>query len=175
MFTDKIIAMLEAEAETLRQQIAAANHQLAHVITAMKLMREIAERSHGASADALVQVGDQATVIQAKLGVKSGHIKSIKDQILDTTELVLEDGQRRDSRSLLTELAKRGVEVRGTDPMTNLASYLSKEKERFQSDRKLGGWTLTRLTKRARPSDALTSLGLFSRSIGAGERPHTQG
>lgn len=92
--------------------------------------------------------------------------KTLRDQILDTAEQVLSDGERRVSRDLLPKLKELGVELGGKDPVLNLSSYLSKAKDRFTSDVRAGGWTLTRLTKkRERPDDAGTSSGLISNVV----------
>jgi len=76
---------------------------------------------------------------------------------------ILSDGRRRVSKEIVPELAKLGVSLNHSkDPAGLLASYLSREKNRFVSDVKQGGWTLTRLIHKARPTDVDASAGLFS-------------
>lgn len=92
--------------------------------------------------------------------------KTLRDRVLDTAEEVLADGVRRLSRELLPELAARGVVLRGNKPVPNLAAYLSKAADRFTSNVKAGGWTLTRLTqKKGRPDDVGASSGRCSNAV----------
>lgn len=91
-----------------------------------------------------------------------------KDKIILGAESVLQDGQRRLSRRLLADMEKIGVIVDGKDPVANLSSYLSREKDRFESDLKLGGWTLKRLTKKARPESVGALPGLSINDLTGG-------
>jgi hypothetical protein len=89
--------------------------------------------------------------------------KTLKEQILDASEEILADGMHRLSRDLLPELAKRGVRIGGKDP-ANLASYFSREKQRFVSDQRAGGWTLRHR------KEAATALGEDLKELARGLR-----
>lgn len=95
-----------------------------------------------------------------------------KARILDTSEQILATSKRKTSRELIAELAAKGVEVGGADPINNLGAYLSPEKKRFSYDRKKGGWGLAP-QKKASPNDAPTSKGLISN--GSAEGHHIAG
>jgi hypothetical protein len=84
-----------------------------------------------------------------------------REQVIDAATRILSDGTRRTSRELLS-IIELVVDIGGKDPAAALASYLSHEKDLFESDLKKGGWTLRRLTKKVRPDDAGTSSGLFN-------------
>jgi hypothetical protein len=90
-----------------------------------------------------------------------------KDRIILGAEAILQDGRRRRPKQLLEEMAKIGVTVPGKNPAAGLSSYLSKEKDRFETDPGSGGWTLTRLTKKANPHDAPTPQGFMFPTNGA--------
>lgn len=83
------------------------------------------------------------------------------DRVVRGSEAILSDGKRRLSRDLLPELDALGVKVGGKNPKGLIATYLSREPDVFESDTKLGGWALRRLTKKARPNEVSASLGLF--------------
>lgn len=99
------------------------------------------------------------TVLAAQM---SGFGTTMKDKIINGSEHVLSDGKRRLSREIVADLAAIGVVVPGDDPAGYLATYLSKEKSRFTSDVKAGGWTLTRIVQKGRPGDVGASSGLFN-------------
>jgi hypothetical protein len=96
------------------------------------------------------------------VGAPARKPKSQRQRIIEAADMVLSDGRRRLSRELLPELTKLGVIVGGKDPSGNLAAYLSREKERFHTDQKRGGWTLTRMMQKARPADVVATAGLFT-------------
>lgn len=54
---------------------------------------------------------------------------------------ILSDGAPRHTRVLLDELAKRGIEVGGQNKVIALSSILSRNKDTFEADRKVG-WRL---------------------------------
>jgi hypothetical protein len=97
---------------------------------------------------------------------------TVKELLIRTAERVLSDGKRRLSRELVRDMLRHGVAVPGEDPAGNLSSYLSKEKDTFESDVKAGGWTLKCLLKNARPDEVGASSGLFSNGS---QTPHHAG
>lgn len=116
-----------------------------------------------------VRAAEQASSIvsQVEGKIAASAAMTVKDRILSGAESVLEDGKRRRPRELLEDMARIGVTVPGENPAQNLSSYLSREKDRFESDPGLGGWTLKRLTKKANPRDAATSQGFIFPTNGA--------
>ncbi len=68
-----------------------------------------------------------------------------QQQILDGLIAILSDGKPRHTHNLLVELTEKGVAVGGSDPRGNLSSYLSREKELFENDRR-NGWSLKKQT-----------------------------
>lgn len=174
---DIIDAKLAAEEARLRKVIADAEQRLETIAEFRRAKSDLAPvfKAEPEGVSGPTHVGATAESIEFSLGRKTGRVPTLKEQILDTSEAVLVDGKRRSSRELLRELAYRGIVLGGRDPVTNLASYLSKEKDRFQSDKKAGGWTLVRLLKQTRPGSAPTLPGLFSNSNGADKRPYAAG
>lgn len=101
-----------------------------------------------------------------RIGVDMGpEGQSKKDRILGSVEKILMDGRRRTTRELLDELTKQGIEVGGRDEMNNLAAYLSPQKERFNSDRKAGGWGLNNLPKKGSPDERSRPSGLAGNGV----------
>jgi hypothetical protein len=161
---------LTAEEERLRKVIADAQKTLNGIEEFRRLKSHLKPVLSGDIQDAggLAHLGAVAESVEFSLARKTGRAATLKDQILDACEEILTDGRRRFSRELLRELAYKGVMLTGRDPATNLASYLSREKARFQSDKKAGGWALVRLIKQTRPGSAPTLPGLHTN--GAAER-----
>lgn len=94
-----------------------------------------------------------------------GNAKTKRACIIDTTTEILNDGVRRSSRFLVRELRARGIEIGNSGDESKeaaaLAAYLSKEEGVFDSNLKLGGWTLSSLLQTARPDNVATLSGLF--------------
>jgi len=93
---------------------------------------------HLPSAGALAAQGG---VLPVPPGIRGFGRVTKKETILSTAAQILSDGKRRSSKELLEELKARGVDIGGTDPVNNLAAYLSPD-ERFDSRRSEGGWGL---------------------------------
>lgn len=161
MTTRNTLEGLTAEAKSLREQIEEHQARIEEIDTLVRL----AEKYNlwvGRTVETDVQpkrVTDARALGAAHL---AGRVFTVRDRIILGCESILGDGKRRLSRELVPELAKLGVIVGGRDPVGNLAAYLSKEKDRFDSNTKQGGWSLTRLTRRANPGDVDASPGLFS-------------
>jgi len=145
--------------ENLAAEIAHKKAELEELETLYRLSQKYLSQPHP---QRVTQVGALAALAavteRERTAASFGTTK--KDRILNASEFVLSDGKRRISRELLKEIATYGIEVGGEDAAGNLASYLSRERTRFVSDVKLGGWTLKKLTNEARPEDAATSTGL---------------
>lgn len=151
--------VLEERLKNLRRiveegQRAAA--ELAELMELRRLMQKYNVKAAEPIKGALSQVANHIANTAA-----ASAAETVKDRVLGGAEAVLIDGKRRRPRQLLEEMAKIGVTVPGRDPAANLSSYLSREKDRFESDQGLGGWTLKRLTKKASPYDAPTPQGLM--------------
>jgi hypothetical protein len=168
---------LATEAQELREQIAKASERLEEIETLVRL---------AAKYNLNVDVKPTAILMQPKRVTETrimaaahgaAHALTVRDKIILGCESILDDGKRRLSRELVPLLATLGVKVGGKDPAGNLAAYLSKEKDRFDSNVKQGGWSLTRLTRRANPGDVGASPGLFSNNglLGADQHPKPHG
>jgi hypothetical protein len=129
------ILRLQAEANRLRALIEETQKRLSDIETLIGLLGTYDQLLEASARPA----SELVTKLHESLKRRSN---TLKERILDASEEILADGARRLSRDLLPELAKRGVRVGGKDPAANLASYLSREKERFVSDQRAGGWTL---------------------------------
>ncbi|HEV2700787.1 MAG TPA: hypothetical protein VGV09_04095 [Steroidobacteraceae bacterium] len=166
---------LAAEAATLREHIEQYRVRLEEIETLVRL----AEKYNLCVDRHIEVVPEPKRVTDSRLFAaihRAARDMTIRDRIILGCESILDDGKRRLSRELVPELAKLGVNVGGKDPAGNLAAYLSKEKDRFDSNIKLGGWSLTRLTRRANPGDADTSPGLFSNNgLTGAQHPITHG
>ena len=167
---------IELEMDRLRAVVAAgveANAQLEELKTLVLLMKK-----HNVI-PASQKVAEQVHTVAAH--ISNGAVAfgvTIKERILNGAEAVLShDGQRRTSRELIAEMGKLGVIVGGVDPVATLSSYLSREKVRFDSDVKAGGWALKRQPKKAKPEDAGTTSGLLfnNGSAGADQHPKPHG
>lgn len=155
------ISKLEARAEQLRAEISAMQKNLEEMTTLIVLMKKYLQYDAKP-----VRVTSQVIASAVAVAAKQAAGETKHQRIVRTTDAVLADGRRRLSRQLVVELRERGVEVGGKDEAARLASYLSHEKYRYQSDVKAGGWTLRRLLKQARPGEAPTSTGLsFNGSV----------
>jgi hypothetical protein len=147
---------LNAEAERLRRIIQDAQKSLSEITSMIPFVEK-----YGPILSGPKPVGNSVDIVSARL---RGELKvSKKDRILRASEHILADGKRRISRQLLSDLMLSGVEVGGSDPVLNLSSYLSREKDRFTSNLKAGGWTLVRLVQQARPVDVDASTGFSVR------------
>jgi hypothetical protein len=107
-------------------------------------------------------IGAGLDQLRNRLEVTRTVPQTLRERIIAAAETVLSDGQRRFARELLPELLKYGVRLEGKNPAGNLASYLSREKDRFISDAKMGGWTLRVLAQKGRAPDVGASRALFS-------------
>lgn len=174
MSIDSMLDKFAAEAERLKQVIAASEKQLDEINNLMALYRKHAPRVIGGM-ESMDSVAGKA---QLALQGMAGRQQTRKDQITTNCEEILSDGVRRFSRDLVKELAARGVEIGGqSDPATALASYLCREPHRFVTNRKAGGWTLKRFSEKQRAGNAPTLPALLSsnNSTGAEERPRAAG
>lgn len=142
--------------------IAEAGQRAAAEMVELQELKRLMEKHGVKPAEAASDV-----VGRVKESIANGTAITVKDRILLAAESVLEDGKRRRPRQLLEEMAKIGVTVPGKNPAASLSSYLSKEKDRFETDPGSGGWTLKRLTKKTNPHDAPTSQGFMFPTNGA--------
>lgn len=154
---DKTISVdaLRAQADVIRKRMAADSAQLDLIESLIALSQRYLESREGTPAAEVVNV-------VAQKFKRRGWTTTKRERLIAAAEGILADGVRRYSRELVNELQAHGVEVGGKDPALNLSSYLSHEKEIFNSDQKRGGWTLVRLLKGARPDETGTLPGLFS-------------
>ena len=132
MDLDALKSRLELEAGSLREKIAVAQHRLAEIETFLKLAKKFAGKSDAPTSwDDLMHaaIGPQPTAAQ-------------RDRIVAAAEKILSDGRRRSTRELLVELSRYGISPGGDNPLQNLSTYLSREKERFSSDVRRGGWAV---------------------------------
>ena len=88
-------------------------------------------------------------------------VRSKRDVILNACDLMLANGIRMTSRELLKGLKNQGIEVGGSDEVLYLSGYLSREKDRYEANRKLG-WKLIGSHKRVNPESAPTQSGFLS-------------
>jgi hypothetical protein len=154
---------LNAAVERLRKVIQTANNDIADIEAYILLSQKPSIAAH-IGMGRLTHLSADVSAVAETIAKTAGRFPSQKERILTASEQVLSDGVRRLSRELLPEIEALGVTVGGKDPVTNLAGYLSREKHRFQSDQKAGGWTLTRLAQKAKPGNGDTLPGFFSNS-----------
>jgi len=109
-----------------------------------------------------VPISAEVARLSSQLAVRPSEMQTLRERIIAAAESVLSDGKRRVARELLPEMRKHGVILEGKNPYSNLSSYLSREKDKFVSDVKLGGWTLCRLAQKARTPDVGASRVLFN-------------
>lgn len=157
---DVLDAKVDAEIARLRQVIAVAEAGISDLQNFKALLKKqaLAPIIGESGLAPLAASADAAVAVVAK---KAGRQLYKKDQILDAAENVLADGVRRLSRDLLPEIEKQGVKIGGKDAVNALAVYLSREKHRFQTDQRAGGWTLTRFVQKRKPDDVGASSGFF--------------
>ena len=153
METNSVESLTEKIAR-LRDTVAAAQAEIEEIETLLRLAEKYRLNPGPAEITA-------AATARALAALELAPRMTIKERILTAAESVLLDGKRRVSRELMADMAKLGVVVGGGDPAANLASYLSREKDIFESDVKAGGWTLKRLTKKAK-ADSVGALSAFS-------------
>jgi hypothetical protein len=172
MEVNVLLQNAEAEAIALRKQLEEGNKRLAELEQLVNLVKKFSVSTVAGTilpSRAVVMTGiappmvitNYPSQIQAGNSAASGHgVITKKEAILTNSAAILGDGVARFSRQLLAELSDRGVQVGGKDPILNLSSYLSREKDIFVSDQRAGGWSLRRLPKKVRPDEAPTSSGL---------------
>jgi hypothetical protein len=105
---------------------------LAEIETFLKLSRKFARNS--------AESVPWTELVSVSAGLP--NVTAQRERILDAAERILSDGRRRSTRDLLTELTRFGISPGGNNPVQNLSTYLSREKERFSTDARLGGWTV---------------------------------
>jgi len=166
---------LESVVESHRTRIRASNEAIREAEDRLSKLKQLEDLHHQLFLAASAPIPDAEDAAIADLQAyaeaavqKAGQSK--KDLIVGTVERILMDGKRRTTKELLAELSQQGIEVGGADPGNNLAAYLSPQKERFNSDRKRGGWGLNNLPKKGSPDDASPPSGL--RLNGASKFPH---
>jgi hypothetical protein len=150
---------IRARLEELKNQMAALQTEMQELGTLLVLADKFTA-TQGQSP--MTHAGSGA--LKAIDSVILGSGKTKRERILETTTEILSAGIRRSSQYLVAELESRGIEIKGSDAKKKagaLSAYLSKEHGFFNSNLKLGGWTLSSLLKKARPADAPTSVGLF--------------
>jgi hypothetical protein len=149
--------------ENLAAEIARKRAELKELEELLRLAEKYLRHAQPVRVTGVGAIGALAMLAQKERNAASfGATK--KDRILNGCEFVLSDGKRRISRQLVIELAEHGIRVGGENPGTeaaNLSSYLSREKDRFVSDVKLGGWTLRRLLQKGGPENVGASSGPY--------------
>ncbi len=161
---------LSAEAARLQVLIRESEERLHEVRTLIRLAKEF----NLATSPAPEPISSILASRMARLAGLKANPASLKSRIIEACEHILSDGERRLSRELLPELARRGVILEGSDPAANLSAYLSKERDRFTSNQKLGGWTLTRLTQRSNNAPSAVVAGTV-KAGGNSESPTAEG
>lgn len=147
------IESLSREAEELRTRIDKDSSRLSEIEAFLQLAKKLNV------ATTVVPIATQLQNVTDQIARASRRPQTIKERILDGAEMILADGRRRLSRDIVRDLAKLGVIVGGSDSATNLASYLSREKDRFESDVKAGGWALKQLTRKRKHDETGTTSG----------------
>jgi hypothetical protein len=150
---------IRARLEAVKIQVAALQTEMQELGMLLVLADKFAATE---SQSPLTHVGSGA--LKAMDSVILGSGKTKRQRIIETTTEILSTGNRRSSQYLVAELESRGIEISGSDAKKKagaLSAYLSKEHGFFNSNVKLGGWTLSSLLKKARPADAPTSAGFF--------------
>lgn len=66
---------------------------------------------------------------------------SLAGRVIPIMVATLSDGVRRKTAQLLETVSEKGISIGGKSPKTGLAAMLSRRKDLFAADRKLG-WTL---------------------------------
>lgn len=74
------------------------------------------------------------------------HRRPFREVLIECSEKILSDGASRHTRDLVEAIEQRGIRVRGKDPAQYLSAILSREKSRFQADRRFG-WSLVATEK----------------------------
>jgi hypothetical protein len=163
---------LRAAIKTAHEVIRTSQERLGKLDELEKLALQLfsSDEASGASATMeLVAIKPEVAALGAiAIAAVAAH-KTKKDRILETSLDILSDGRRRQSKELVDELQKRGVEVGGRDPVNNLAAYLSPD-ERFDSKRSEGGWGLVLRPKKGGPNDVGASKGPVGVNNGAVQR-----
>lgn len=139
MDLEPVVKKLLQERESLVETLAVAQHRLEEIETFLRLCKKFTGLTVPGALDASTAPRQTSPLEFSEPPVESGLLR---DRILNTTARILSDGRRRSTRRLVVELHAQGVSVGGVDPATNLSSYLSKAKDRFDSSAKLGGWGL---------------------------------
>ncbi len=161
------LARLESEAAALKKTIDDSQKRLDDITT---LLRLLPKYQSILSKDQPKSIKGTVEIFREWLDEQSRRQITKRQLITDAAEVILSDGVRRFSVELIKELHAQGIDVGGTNAKVNLASYLSKD-NRFESNKKAGGWTLTSASKMAKPNDAPTSLGFsFSSAV---QRPQS--
>jgi hypothetical protein len=150
---------LNTEASRLRAQIERDQASLAEIET---LLRLVEKYQLSVPHTRVTSEGALSMVLSAPQHATRSTGETVKELLLRTAAAILSDGRRRLSRELVHEMKRHGVYVPGEDQAGNLASYLSREKETFESNVKAGGWTLRQPQIKARPGEVGASSGLFS-------------
>lgn len=143
-------------------QIARKKREIEERLKEVAELEELLRLADKHRLEVSVPIAASLNRLQAQLEVRPSELQTLRERIIAAAESVLSDGKRRVARELLPEMAKYGVKLEGKNPQSNLSSYLSREKDKFVSDVKLGGWTLRSLAVQARALDAPTSRALFN-------------
>ena len=84
---------------------------------------------------------------------------TVKTQILDTAERLINDHGPMQSRELVEKLEAGGIMIGSANKVLAVSTIMSRAKDKFKSDRSAGGWSLNSPHKEAPPPDAPTSAG----------------
>lgn len=114
---------------------------------------ELYQKLYGSGANAARTLG---IVRQVKPTRKGGGNKG---RIVAAVREILSDGTPRQTRALLEELSKRGLEIGAANKVIGLSSILTRDKQTFVSSR-AEGWSL----KKVSPGSVGAPSGLFTTS-----------
>lgn len=135
---DPLVLAAQREREQLKKKLTDINARLAELETFLRISTTISTDDAGLTALVNRAVDDAARIVfQAKTAASP-----IKDQVTNTCIHLLETNARPlQTRELVQGLESRGIVLNGRDKVLQVSAILSRAKNLFVSDRKLG-WSL---------------------------------
>lgn len=125
------------------QEAAAIEKQIAELTERKKALNEFVRI--GLNLSGMARKSDLPAVVFGASKSLTSHTLIFhgpnKRRIEEAVKEILADGSSMMTRPLIEELAKRNIEVGGKDKVLALSAILSRNKEAFQNDRKIG-WSL---------------------------------
>lgn len=128
-----IIEELDKEIESIELRIKPELEK----ISTLRATRQIFYEKIGTDSNNL------ASLIQSTKTLTQGRKESVAGRVIPFVEGILADGVRRKTLELLPLVAQEGIEIGGEDKLTGLSAILSRKKDIFVGDKKLG-WTLAK-------------------------------